>query len=175
MIFNFKRFHSATRNLDGPERMRIFNLLPADWQAAAWERLEAQLEGQRLLDKELDFPDRREIVVPIKRRQGAEPRQRDNDDALLTIDPPTYFAYLAGVDVPGGGATIRCPLPDHKDRTPSCHVYPDAAQGWYCFGCHRGGALYDLARELSGVGDRGEAFIELRRWTAERLLVEEAA
>lgn len=40
----------------------------------------------------------------------------------------------------------------------------------YCFGCERGGAIYDLARELSGIGDRGADFAQLREWTAQRLL-----
>ena len=39
---------------------------------------------------------------------------------------------------------IRCPLPDHEDRTPSCSVNLDEAV-WNCFGCERRGGLVDLA------------------------------
>ena len=56
---------------------------------------------------------------------------------------------------------MRCPF--HDDDTPSLHVYPSAAEGWYCFGCGRGGSIYDFAALLLGRSTRGEDFIELRR------------
>ena len=28
---------------------------------------------------------------------------------------------------------------------PSFHMYETAAEGWYCFGCRRGGGIYQLA------------------------------
>ncbi len=40
--------------------------------------------------------------------------------------------------------TAQCPLPDHEDKTPSFVVYP-GDDGWYCFGCLRGGDVVDLA------------------------------
>jgi DNA primase len=49
------------------------------------------------------------------------------------------------------------------DRTPSLHVYEDPQRGWYCFGCGRGGSIYDLASLLLRRGTRGDAFLELRR------------
>jgi hypothetical protein len=42
-------------------------------------------------------------------------------------------------------------------------VYEDPQRGWYCFGCQRGGSIYDFAALLLGRGTRGEEFIELRR------------
>jgi DNA primase len=51
----------------------------------------------------------------------------------------------------------------HEDRQPSLHVYDDPGRGWYCFGCARGGSIYDFAALLFGRGTRGEDFIELRR------------
>jgi len=47
-------------------------------------------------------------------------------------------------------------------------VYPEAGRGWYCFGCGRGGSVYDLAallwlsRQSSGAELRGRRFIEVR-------------
>jgi hypothetical protein len=84
------------------------------------------------------------------------------DDEFTSIAPPTYFLALGGVRVPDDGGIVRCPLPDHDDAYASCQVYADARQGWWCFGCARGGRVYDLASLLSG-GDwgaslRGEAF-----------------
>jgi hypothetical protein len=56
---------------------------------------------------------------------------------------------------------------------------PRPEQGWVCFGCRRGGAIYDLASLLEGgPGGRrgalhGEAFIELKRRVRELLGLEQ--
>jgi hypothetical protein len=42
-------------------------------------------------------------------------------------------------------------------------VYEDPQRGWYCFGCGRGGSIYDFAALLLGRGTRSKEFIELRR------------
>jgi hypothetical protein len=56
----------------------------------------------------------------------------------------------------------RCPLADHDDAYASCRVWPEADQGRSCFGCARGGRIYDLASLLSGgawgASLPGEAF-----------------
>jgi hypothetical protein len=48
----------------------------------------------------------------------------------------------------------------------SCQVYAEAEQGWWCFGCQRGGRIYDLASLLAGGAWgrnlRGEAFRSAR-------------
>ncbi len=82
-------------------------------------------------------------------------------DDLEQIPPPAYFRALAGVDAPDGGGLVCCPL--HDDRTPSCNV--DAASGWYCHGCGRGGGIYQLAAMLLGITAsplRGADFIRAR-------------
>jgi CHC2 zinc finger len=38
----------------------------------------------------------------------------------------------------------HCPLVGHQDKTPSFTIYPDS--GWYCFGCHRGGDIFELGK-----------------------------
>ena len=55
---------------------------------------------------------------------------------------------------------ITCPF--HDDHTPSLHVYEHPEQGWYCFGCQRGGSIYDLAAALYRLPPRGRDFLELR-------------
>jgi DNA primase len=50
------------------------------------------------------------------------------------------------------------------------HVYPEAGRGWYCFGCGRGGSVYDFAALLWGRKTRGGDFLELRR-ELEKLLL----
>ena len=91
-----------------------------------------------------------------RRRTRFTPRP---DDELTTIAPPRYFALLCGADVPDSGGYVPCPL--HEEGTPSCMVWPDE-RGWWCFGCQRGGGIYDLASLLEdgpwGHALRGEAF-----------------
>jgi RepB DNA-primase N-terminal domain len=99
----------------------------------------------------------------------AERREFAEGDVLATIAPPLYVRLLAGADVPDRGGMVRCPLPDHEDRTPSCYVYPDAAAGWYCYGCGRGGSLIDLGAELWGIDPRGRGYHDLRRRLAREL------
>jgi hypothetical protein len=96
-------------------------------------------------------------------------------DGARRIPPPVYFRLLAGIDVPERGGDVRCPLPDHDDQNPSCRVYPSPDRGWVCFGCQRGGSIYDLASLLDcGPGGRrgalhGEDFKRVRRRVHERL------
>lgn len=63
--------------------------------------------------------------------------------------PAEWFRGLCGVE-PDAAGWVRCPLPDHADRTPSCLVYRRPEAGFYCFGCGRGGGLYDLASLMLG-------------------------
>jgi hypothetical protein len=100
------------------------------------------------------------------------------DDARR-IPPPVYFLLLCGLAVPEAGGDVRCPLPDHDEQNPSCRVYPRPEQGWVCFGCQRGGTIYDLASLLAGgPGGRrgalhGKNFIELKRRVRELLGLEQ--
>ena len=82
-------------------------------------------------------------------------------DSLQRLSPALYFRELAGVERDLGGK-VCCPLPDHDDPDPSCHVYEEPAQGWYCYGCGRGGDIYELAGALWGLRREGRQFIELR-------------
>ena len=80
------------------------------------------------------------------------------DDPALAQSPAEYFAALAVVE-PDGSGYVHCPLPDHDERTASCRLYADH---WWCFGCERGGGVYDLASLMEGgpwgTELRGEAF-----------------
>ena len=83
-------------------------------------------------------------------------------DELASVAPPAYFAALCAIAVPAAGGLVHCPLPDHDDAYASCQVYPEPGQGWWCFGCARGGRIYDLGSLLAagpwGRELRGDAF-----------------
>ncbi len=53
--------------------------------------------------------------------------------------------------------------PAEVERLDALHVYNEPGRGWYCFGCGRGGSIYDLAALLSGRSSRGRDFVALRR------------
>ncbi|MGH2941459.1 MAG: CHC2 zinc finger domain-containing protein [Solirubrobacteraceae bacterium] len=93
-----------------------------------------------------------------RQRAGGRVRRRSSS-ALENVAPEVYVQRLTGQLV-GRSRKVRCPL--HEDRTPSLHVYPDAARGWYCFGCRRGGSVFDLAAALWGRELRGREFAALR-------------
>jgi CHC2-type zinc finger protein len=88
------------------------------------------------------LPDPDPPRPPRRRRFASRP-----DDELAEMTPPRYFALLCDVAVPESGGYVPCP--PHDERTPSCMVWPDE-RGWWCFGCARGGRVYDLASLLEG-------------------------
>jgi len=85
----------------------------------------------------------------------------DHDDPLLAISPRVYVPALVGAQL-NADHKVSCPLGLHRDETPSLHAYPDPAAGWYCFGCRRGGSIYNLAGALWRLECRGREFIEIR-------------
>jgi DNA primase len=76
---------------------------------------------------------------------------------------------LLGQEV-GRDSKVRCPWHGGgQERTPSLHCFP-GDNGWYCFGCGKGGSIIDLAAMLYGIDARGAGFHEIRRRLAEELL-----
>jgi hypothetical protein len=141
----------------------------------AWCRIVRADPGRPPVD-----PEAIRAVLPHPeppRAEGSSGRQGNGtarpDDELALIAPPAYFLALCAVTVPDGGGMVRCPLPDHNDAYASCQVYAEAEQGWWCFGCARGGRIYDLASLLSGGAWgrelRGEAFRSVRELVAAAL------
>ena len=88
-------------------------------------------------------------------------------DPLLQIAPRVYVEALANESV-GRDGKLRCPF--HDDRSPSLHMFEESERGWYCFGCARGGSVYDFAALLWGSGLRGKQFVRLRRGLTTLLL-----
>jgi len=104
---------------------------------------------------------------------GRQGRWAGQPDELAQVSPPAYFLALCAVRVSDRGGLVPCPLPDHDDAYASCQVYAEAEQGWWCFGCQRGGRIYDLASLLAGGAWgrdlRGEAFQSARELVATAL------
>jgi hypothetical protein len=80
-------------------------------------------------------------------------------DPLRHVPPAVYVERILGQAVPRSRKLI-CPF--HDDTRPSLHVYATPDRGWFCFGCRRGGSVYDLAAAAWGIPARGPAFLELR-------------
>lgn len=127
-------------------------------------------EGRTLSADEIDARLPRERIEPASTNNVGLPRPSGpitTSDPLRLVPPPVYFERLTGLRV-GRSGKLRCLF--HDDRSPSLHVYPEPGRGWYCFGCGRGGSIYDLAALLSGRETRGQNFSELRRELEERLM-----
>jgi hypothetical protein len=99
-------------------------------------------------------------------RHAAARSRALTSDPLMALAPRDYVERLLGEPV-GRSRKVRCPF--HTDGTPSLHVYPEPGRGWYCFGCGRGGSVYDLAALLWQTPPRGHGFTQLRQRLAAEL------
>lgn len=120
-------------------------LVALSGQPVALSRLEAALSGV--------------AASTPPRSSGPRSATVTSGDRLLGVEAERYVRLLTGQAV-GCGRKVHCPL--HEDRTPSLHVYENPADGWYCFGCGRGGSVYDLAAAVWGIEARGGGFAVLR-------------
>jgi hypothetical protein len=148
-----------------------------DWILASYECIGS---GRLLVDHEdfwrrlaLDCARSTELVrqgmhVSPSEYQPAQSRPFRDDD-LLMIEPAVYVEKLAHVQVPRSGMIV-CPFPGHADRNRSMKVYTEPERGVWCFGCLKGGSIYDFAAALWGYETRGDAFTALRRQIAEAML-----
>jgi RepB DNA-primase from phage plasmid len=144
-----------------------FNQRRGEWcRIVRADRARAPVEPEAI---RAALPDR-DPPRPVSRNGRPEHGSAMADDELALMAPPVYFLALCGVQVPDGGAMVKCPLPDHDDAYASCQVYGEAEHGWWCFGCARGGRIYDLASLMSGGAWgrelRGEAFRSVREMVA---------
>lgn len=103
-----------------------------------------------------DLPDPPANGTPRGSRRAARPSRHDD---LLAVEPERYVELLTGQRV-GRSRKVRCPL--HDDSTPSLHVYRNPERGWFCFGCQRGGSVYDLAAAVWHIEPHGSGFAAIR-------------
>lgn len=79
------------------------------------------------------------------------------DRQLRAIPTRDYVRVLSGRS-PVRGCKVTCPF--HDDSDPSLHMYDGGS--FYCFGCRRGGTIYDFAAHVWGANTRGADFLALR-------------
>lgn len=94
-----------------------------------------------------------------KVRWARRPHRTDatiDKDEFLEIPAAEYVAALTGEDVASG--RICCPLPDHDDSSGDFAIYDET---WRCFGCNRGGHIFELAGLLWGIDRRSKRFPEI--------------
>jgi hypothetical protein len=138
-------------------------------------RLIGLQEGHRPGADEIDALLPRERTEPGSMSHAGlsrAPTPIASSDPLRLVPPPVYFERLTGLRV-GRSGKLRCLF--HDDRSPSLHVYREPGRGWYCFGCGRGGSIYDLAALLSGRETRGSDFSEVRRELRELIVAAQAS
>jgi hypothetical protein len=112
----------------------------------------------------------------IRRQHTApSPRRAAIDDPVDRLAPRAYFAELCGITEIDRDGKARCPLPDHDDPRASMWIGETSDDGWYCYGCGRGGRIFDLASLLIGgpwgADLRGDAFRAARAELERRLHV----
>lgn len=104
--------------------------------------------------------------LPSPNREHKTRPQRRVDAQLRAIPACDYAQALTGRGA-GRDGKIACPF--HEDRTPSLQLYDDGT--WYCYGCRRGGSIYDFAALLWGLDTKGEDFLTLRRRLLDQLAI----
>jgi hypothetical protein len=123
-----------------------------------------------MTDDRIEFRSRRPKREPTRSAPtfATRPLRAHTDyepDRLVEIDAAVYLEAFGSEILSGGRA--RCPHRDHEDRNPSVSY---RGGEWFCFTCAEGGGIYQAASAASGIDTRGQEFIELRRWIADRLI-----
>jgi len=66
------------------------------------------------------------------------------DKIKENVDLSTYIAKYVQINAKGWSC---CPL--HSEKTPSFKIYPNGS--WYCFGCNKGGDIFNFVMEIEGI------------------------
>src|SRR4051812_28637965 len=153
--FDRNRFLRMPGGVNG-KNGRHCHLIHADLTSRAYDVRD--LVG-RLPDAPDDDPR-----APKRIRRGQtqpSPRRTAISDPIDRWTPREYFAALCNITEYDRDQKVRCPLPDHTDPRPSVWIGDTPESGWFCFGCNRGGRVFDLASLLIGGplggGPRGGA------------------
>ena len=89
--------------------------------------------------------------------------ERPDRDAVIRDNPLLEYCQARGWRLKHDGAANRykclCPLPQHREKTPSFTIFADQDR-FHCFGCGVDGGVIELHMELKGVSGM-EAMCEL--------------
>lgn len=138
-----------------------FDALPVDVQAEAWTQLaheaKQRTDGIAHYEGTIDVP----LPLPPKPKRTWTPRPVDPGSKLDEIETSDYVQALAGIEV-DYRRNACCPFPDHEDSGPSFKAYDNGS--FMCFGCGRGGAIFQFAAALWGIPGplRGDTFRDVR-------------
>jgi hypothetical protein len=177
---SFGRVRAAARGLllerDGAERDRdavgalaleLLDALPEGAEDACWRKMRRDCDRLNRYLLEGRAPSQAPRRSPRSDSVGEIRRLRPQTDPLRAIPLAVAFEVLAGEVVPRSGGMVRCPSPDHEDRSPSFRVGDEL---FHCFGCGRGGSVVDLGGLVWEIEPRGAGYVEIcRRLEAELL------
>lgn len=130
------------------------------WDAAdlaanpdAWDSPAESLAFVRMLLEDYDAELRRREHLRHHPLAPAWPEGRgDLDEIKRRIDLVAYMERTTVISFHSVGAQLRtaCPFPDHEAHSWGFVVHPEK-QLWHCFGCLRGGDLFDFTQEWLGL------------------------
>lgn len=129
--------------------------LMGEWEHAAESR---GFVVMRLTDLRTELQRRKRLEekphAPAWPTRDPEAKKRELEEIKYRLELGRYVEEVAGAVLVPRGRTLwsPCPLPGHEEHTASFHVDPDK-QVWHCFGCGRGGDLFEFARQLYSIGE----------------------
>lgn len=138
-----------------------FESLPEEQQEKAWallaHRAKMRSDGIAHHSGVMDIP----VERTPKPARTWKPHSAIRGRELDSIPTPDYVQALTGEEVDPRRQAC-CPLPDHEDSTASFKAYDNCS--WTCYGCNRGGRIFDFAAALWGIHGplRGDTFREVR-------------
>ena len=73
------------------------------------------------------------------------------------LDAYTRWGGVSPVKAGRREQLVRCPMPEHEDKNPSCSLNADKGM-WKCYSlsCDRGGDIYDLAAAVKGFDPKND-------------------
>lgn len=140
-----------------------FDRLHPAVQAGAWTQLaleaKRKTDGIACYESVVDVP----IQLPPPPERKWTPRPMDPGWQLDDIPTSEYVHALTGTEVEPG-RRANCPFPDHEDHSRDFSVTRNDPSGFHCYGCNRGGTIFQFAAILWGYALplRGENFRAVR-------------
>jgi putative DNA primase/helicase len=93
---------------------------------------------------------------PSKTRQATRSDDFDAERLKREIDIVALIGKDTRLLKNGSEFLGLCPLPGHKEKTPSLNVNP-SKRAFHCFGCGRGGSVIDYVMEMQSLSSVNEA------------------